>query len=268
MNAASISIKHFVVNLLMLQNAPSLSGLMGESPFGFSQFGSGRPLWTLSFEWWLYMSFGMAYFLREQIFERKWLILFGCVAFVPIANMMSSSRYAGGLALVWVLGSLLWLSRPHWTKIGTNSIVTIAIGSIGLAVIDFAVPVIRGRPFNMYDLNFMIIISIAISSIIIYVSKLESRSEDYEHSYASLFANYSYTLYLVHYSIIYLMIKVMNDYSKWSIFLFCIVISNLIALILSIFTEAKHKELRYLIWKLSDNFSGFRDRTKFTAKNK
>ena len=58
-NAATITVRYFISNLFMLQNSPAMNGLMNDFVLGSKQFGSGRPLWTLSFEWWLYMSFGM-----------------------------------------------------------------------------------------------------------------------------------------------------------------------------------------------------------------
>lgn len=42
----------FIGNLLMLQNFPKFD-------LSITTFGSGRPLRTLSIEWWLYMSFGL-----------------------------------------------------------------------------------------------------------------------------------------------------------------------------------------------------------------
>ena len=191
----------------------------------------------------------MIYFFRSRIFEWKWLLLFCFVAFVPISNMMALSKYSGGLTLVWVLGSLLWFSRPYWSKIEKSWAKRVAVLATGLASVDFAATAFIGRPFNVYDLNFMIVISIALTAILISSSKNRSEANTQTTTISKFLADYSYTLYLIHYSIIYLLIKILDDYPKVAVFVACIILSNIVALTLSMFTEARHKDLARLLRK-------------------
>ena len=54
------SVKNFVGNIFMLQDHPVFNyGISRINPeFNISAFGSGRPLWSVAVEWWIYMFFG------------------------------------------------------------------------------------------------------------------------------------------------------------------------------------------------------------------
>src|SRR5262245_24126519 len=43
-----------LANIFMLNAAPVFYKVHLSFPFGFQQFGTARPLWTLSLEWWTY----------------------------------------------------------------------------------------------------------------------------------------------------------------------------------------------------------------------
>ncbi len=104
------SVKDFIYNALMLQNAPSI---YGHAPFGQEQFGTGRPLWTLSLEWWLYMAFGVVFFLRARMREWRVMLMFAFVAYVPFMNTIND--YAGGIAWLWIAGAACFLPRDAST---------------------------------------------------------------------------------------------------------------------------------------------------------
>lgn len=98
----AFNVKQFVGNALMLHNM----GPYGVLGLIFVPFGSGRPLWTLPVEWWLYMLFG-ALFLslsnRERISFPQ-IILFGVIVFM-CSNYLITGR-GNGLGFVFALGVL------------------------------------------------------------------------------------------------------------------------------------------------------------------
>ncbi len=94
------NIKHFVGNVLMLHNMGPNS-ILGHF---FIPFGSGRPLWTLPVEWWLYMLYA-ALFLsisNKLVISVPRVMLFGMIVFMS-CNYLITGRGAG-LGFVFLLG--------------------------------------------------------------------------------------------------------------------------------------------------------------------
>lgn len=94
--------KQFLGNLFMLQGT-----IAKHIPnMDIIPFGSGRPLWTLSVEWWLYMLFGFLFLAivnKEKIGLKK-AILFGIFLSIPSAYLIGGR--GGGLGFVFGLGIL------------------------------------------------------------------------------------------------------------------------------------------------------------------
>ncbi|MGB1307441.1 MAG: acyltransferase family protein [Oceanihabitans sp.] len=71
----AFNIKTFIGNLFMLEDFPG-QVLVTNQPI--TSFGSGRTLWTLAVEWWLYMAFG--YFIikiwRKKKFKFQTILVF------------------------------------------------------------------------------------------------------------------------------------------------------------------------------------------------
>lgn len=100
------NIEHFIGNIFMLQS-------MG--PYAiFSKvlitFGSGRPLWCLSVEWWFYMLFGAAYIYianKKKLTLSKILVL-GVSIFMSSGYLINGR--GNGLGMVFTLGMLCYYS--------------------------------------------------------------------------------------------------------------------------------------------------------------
>ncbi len=56
-------------------------------------------------------------------------------------------------------------------------------------------------------------------------------------------AAYSFTLYLIHYSVLEFIISLDLNYNKYILVVSAVIISNIIALTLAMFTEMRHKEI-------------------------
>ncbi len=94
--------RHFIGNVFMLQNMGPYS-VLGK---WFVPFGSGRPLWTLSVEWWLYMLYGA---LIISLTNKEKISIPKILAFCGIVFMVSDHLITGrgnGLGFVFLLGVL------------------------------------------------------------------------------------------------------------------------------------------------------------------
>lgn len=101
--------KTFFANLLMLQNFPL------ENYFDFfklTSFGSGRPLWTLAIEWWIYFWFGFLYLVIIKQKKMNLLIVFVFLVFSIVPFLNFSVGRGSGLMLPWLLGCLVLVLFP------------------------------------------------------------------------------------------------------------------------------------------------------------
>ena len=97
-----------IANLFMLQDYPVFQILrrlhVPEQAWFFKSFGSGRQFWTVSVEWWIYLTAGMATFLvlrRRPPSPAQWLVL-GLVAVEPLYNLIGGPGDC--LTLAWLIG--------------------------------------------------------------------------------------------------------------------------------------------------------------------
>jgi len=90
----TLTVGHFFYNLFMLQNY----SVLHENSFGFLFFLMGKetfstpkgPLWTISVEWWLYLSFGIFIYYWESIKALNLKVIFFLiiVSIVPASNLI------------------------------------------------------------------------------------------------------------------------------------------------------------------------------------
>lgn len=214
----------FIANLFMLQDYP-LSG--------FTSFGSARPFWTISIEWWIYLFFGYVYFIVNgtQKLNAKTLVLLAFFAIIPCYNLIGGR--GGALSLYWILGMLLCLIYPHYKllKLARGWKVIFAISLIALAIAR------QYLIISAYDVTFALILSLFILVSMDLISSLNLNK--IFAIVVKFFASYSFTLYLVHYSILDFIASHYIEHNPYILFIIGFIISNLIAICIARFTEIK-----------------------------
>lgn len=93
-------------NVLMLENFPVLDILhhrVATIP-AIDRLGSGRPLWTLAVEWWIYMLFGWLVLARRQDRPSRYWLILALFSIVPAWNAVTG--LGDGIALAWVYGAV------------------------------------------------------------------------------------------------------------------------------------------------------------------
>jgi len=210
--AASSTPLQWLGNLVMLQEYPLFQILrrlgMADRPWFIEAFGSGRPFWTVAIEWWIYLFFGyLAFFVaRAKRLTGRDLLILAAVGVVPIYNAMGGVGQC--LSFVWMIGAgAAWMQdrlmrrggpgtlpgRHHWAWGLTGIVVLSAILMAGrLLATD-------GR---IYDLQFALFAAGVLFGLFfllgmapVTVPRLVSRAID-------RIADYSYSLYLIHYTVL------------------------------------------------------------------
>ena len=248
----AFNLKTVIGNIFMLQDYPVFKFMSGnvailqdfsfykafESNFSITSFGSARPFWTLAIEWWIYIWFG--YFILK-IMRYKGLsainiFIFLFLSIVPGYNIIAGRGH--GLTTFWLFGVLIFLLFQKRQRINVSNYhkAFIIIFLLILACIRISIVMNGFDPIFAFLIAGCLFISIDLFSGI-EVSKTATKIIRFS-------ANYSYTLYLIHYSIYILLVKIFSDdIDPYILFSFGFMASNLIAAIVGYFTEMKATKL-------------------------
>ena len=241
--------KNFAANLFMLQQHPA--GLFADKALGveylkLATFGSGRPLWTVAIEWWIYLLFGWLVlkttYLKKQPF--KFLAVLLVVGAVPIFNMVAGT--GEGMSLIWfVAAGLAYLyhranhsaepktlsnalsGRGGWVAIAAGLILSTLL--LRMAWVSFIQTGFKWKPYLFYDFSFAFILLAGLALIFIW---LGSQQDGPRNPIARFFSDYSYSLYLIHYSVLNFLIAMgFSIENSWANALAYYLICNGIAIV-------------------------------------
>ena len=181
------NIKQFIGNLLLLQNMGP-DGTLGRV---FVPFGSGRPLWTLSVEWWLYMLFGAVFLSirnKEKINAPRMAVF--SILLLMTSHYLVTGR-GSGLGFVFALGVS---SYYVYDSLSRNTAITVFL----LSILGY---VVYGAVFrNAYTVySFIILWMIFTSAIKIGGGNAGIQTRNPVVGFVS---RSTFMLYLIHYSII------------------------------------------------------------------
>lgn len=251
--AYAFDLRTFVGNLFMLQDYPLfpiLSRLgMVFGGLTITSFGSARPFWTMAVLWWLYMFYGWLRFATDLLSRTRmhlYLLVLALLAVVPIYNLEGRG---GGLTVVWFFGAgveFFW-SRGHLQRIQPRTLGIASATALTLAG-TYAYLVSR----NAYDLTFSGLLAVALLLALGWLAaNTEPRAGErwisHVHSFVRPFAKYSFTLFLLHHSLIEFLLPLTSSWNPWtSLFLF-VGVSNATAALVSLGTGTMQRWSRGLL---------------------
>jgi peptidoglycan/LPS O-acetylase OafA/YrhL len=234
-----LTLRVFVGNVFMLFNWPLTNW------WQIPALGSAGPLWTLAVEWHIYLAVGALYFVPRH----PWLIVVAApFSLVPAWFLLSSVQpgVGTGLTTLWLLGFLGYFLFERIRRIGIGLSIFCAI-----SLVTYAALLEQGRE---YQIAIYPLLALAFLCAVAFASRFQKR----QSNIVRLFADYSFTLYLIHYTILYSLFRLLPEAGIWGTVL-GIVLSNGIAFLLAVQTEMKHKELaRWMRRKWSLGAAGAR----------
>lgn len=228
----SYNLKVFVENWLMMQSIINIDTA--------KRFGSGLPLWTMSIEWWYFITFSFLYI--KWCKERKrdyFTIICGILVTLILIGIL---RF--GLAVSFFIGMMMFIilkkniikPKSVWLLISVFSFLTIT--SMGIIC------------KQAYILPVFILTPIAIGALVIYQEK--SSTSCRTSKMLRFISNSTFSLYLIHYSVLNFSLG-LNIGDKLKL-CFTIVISNAIALLITWLVNYKLKvgkkvnDIIYNLW--------------------
>jgi peptidoglycan/LPS O-acetylase OafA/YrhL len=253
--SGSYNLRTFVGNLFMLQDHPIGSLIenkifqqyFGEyfmNPFSVfdhdtifvvTSFGSGRPFWTIAVEWWIYMLFGWIVFgnsSKKLPVVAYWTLLLLFLV-VPVFHLINGG--GNGLAMMWIMGLIIYIILSSGTLNLPSTNVYWAAGM-------FFVFAILRLAFLMeaYDLLYAALLSISLFFLLCGLQKKSGIPSGKVVSLIRFLANYSFSLYLVHHTILEFTLRWLGP--GWKTMIFGIVLSNLLAIVIYLVFERNYKK--------------------------
>ena len=196
----------FVGNLLMLQDYPLFQAgqrLIGDT-FYIRPYNAAEPFWTIPIEFWTYVIFGLAFFgliARERIGLIG--LLAGLIA-LPVVVWNAVAGGGNGLTLVWLIGATggyVWVSA--WHRNTRRRGIGLVVGAVAAVCL-----LGRGMKFgwNFQDFGLVLCLTLLVFASISILDDLPVLPV-WPRRIAMLLASYSYTLYLVHNTVLVLTLR-------------------------------------------------------------
>lgn len=186
-------LRTFALNAMLLFDHPILSLLARFTGAGWLKagaFGTAAQLWTIVIEWWIYVLFGALWF---SWIERRLTLFRAASALAAVAVPMYWLHKGNALPLAWIVGMLFALNDRRVSALSRRVALMTSIISLSLA---FARAIFD--EWSFYDPLFLVPASIGVIAGF-YATKRKS-----QHStLVRYFSDRSYSLYLVHLSIVF-----------------------------------------------------------------
>jgi peptidoglycan/LPS O-acetylase OafA/YrhL len=246
-NDPSISVAYnlrtFLVNLAMFD---SYRGSLSEySITQWPQFGSATPLWTLAIEWHIYLFVAAIFFMGRKPSTIPLLIpvaiLFGQLPSHYIFYPLKADGVGQGLFIAWLLGAYVYFITRH--------IKVPPLAAAGVVVVSLACYLLSTNARSEYKLSAYVALAVFVLFLIQASQATRIIASPRVATAIRFCAGYSFTLYLIHYTLMCAVFLL--GYRGHTVAIGMIIISNVVAAAMAIPTEMKHKTVARFLSKLA-----------------
>ena len=214
----SFNIKTFLGNMFFLQGLP-IDGIRTTIEI----FGSARPLWTLSVQWWFYFLFAIIYIMVKK--KKITIIEFGFCGLIVILNV----AYLKEFGIIFAFGII---GYHLYKKINAT------MGGL-FAVFSAMLYIVYGRITNQIFSNYgIILLSVTLIGGAAFFSARQVSNPNIFRTIGLV----TFEIYLIHYSVIDVIHDIFADRNSEILFLIGIIIS-LVVSILIFYCVKKSKDL-------------------------
>lgn len=208
----------FIGNLLLLQDHAVFQGLEFagmDVPWRIRSYNSAEPFWTVAIEMWIYVFMGLFMFCvmkRERI--DRWLGALLAAVAVPVMIWNAAAGGGKSLTLIWLLGAVAGYLFNVWRGNGYAN-----IRPIGCVLVAFGVIALIGRAgkigFQPYDFQTATLMAMVMFGVLALLMCVRSMPGALRGSVKFL-ASYSYSLYLLHNTVLIVVLENVSTRSTWA----------------------------------------------------
>lgn len=208
----------FFGNLLLQQDHAAFQGLeLAGVDFAWRirSYNSAEPFWTVAIEMWIYVSMGLFFFCGLQREKINWLYgaLLAAVA-LPVFIWNAAAGGGKSLSLIWLLGAIAGFLFHLWRANGYAN-----IRSVAAAVTAFGVVALVGRAgkigFQPYDFQTATLLAMIMFGLLALLMCVKSAPALLRSS-VNFLASYSYSLYLIHNTLLIVVLENVSTRSAWT----------------------------------------------------
>ncbi len=223
-----------IANILMMQayRGVSLDALQ------WPAFGSASPLWTLAVEWHIYLFVASLFFMavrpRSIPFLVPIAIFFGPTPIHFLFGAFQPDGVGKGLFTLWLGGSLVYLAMRSSVMKFVPAVAISVCGAFGFTIFAHAGAEYELRLYPLLIAVFFGLVAATQSTHVLSSPKLGKS--------IGFFADYSFSLYLVHYTIMYAVWTISSSRGI-IVFATAVLVSNLVAIGLAEIGEKNHRRI-------------------------
>jgi peptidoglycan/LPS O-acetylase OafA/YrhL len=208
----------FLGNLFMLQDhsafqAMEFAGM--DVSWRIRPYNSAEPFWTVAIEMWIYVAMGLFFFcvLRREKIDR--LLGFALAALaLPVFIWNAAAGGGKSLTLIWLLGAIVGYLFHLWRAHGYAN-----IRSVATAVTLFGTVALIGRagkigfvPFDFQTATLMAMVMFGLLALLMCVQRAPAKLR----GSVNFLASYSYSLYLLHNTVLIVVLEHVRTENEWT----------------------------------------------------
>lgn len=228
------TVKTLIANLFMLE------GYRGVFPdvLQWSVFGSASPLWTLGIEWQIYIFVGALFFMlkrpRSILFLLPFALFFGQTPAHFLFGSFQPDGVGRGLFLLWIGGACVYFAA--------RAVEPSRIVSLALIMVPAVAFIWLEKPGEEYRLAAYPFLVLAFFGLVSLTQSTSSMVTTRVRSVIGFAADYSFSLYLVHHTIM-MAIWLIYPHRGLTVFMVAVGASNIAAILLAEIGEKHHRKL-------------------------
>ena len=222
------SLKIFIGNLFLIPSMP---------------YGTMRPIWSLMYEWWIYLLFGGLYYIKSNKAPAILLILVGMYYTLKV----NASGEAGHIWIIWALGGVCaYLQKKiSWKDLNGHALDGLALLLlIAAGWLYFISKSAYNLPAGIFLALFLFIFTNKVSRFLRLLLPLRVVAKN--------MAGFSFTLFLTHYTVL-TYTKEFLKLDGWIGLMVGFAISNITAISIALFTEYRLTRIKLNLRKMATN---------------
>jgi peptidoglycan/LPS O-acetylase OafA/YrhL len=204
-------------------------------------YNTGEPYWTVAIEFWIYIAMSLLFFcaIKRERIRTGWIVLLALIS-VPVILWNAADGAGKALSLTWLVGGMAGFLVVF---MGADSAaarsklfawIVVACGAASLAARIFKLG------FDPYDLQTNFLMTVIFFGIFLRLNQATSAWK-IPTALAKFGASYSYSLYLVHNTVLVIVFENTHSWPKPYAIAFGVVLAHLVALLVYHSFEKHHR---------------------------